>query len=97
MVDALRNALDGLGNYPATAGTLDLRAACAGWLERRFGLPAGAVDPAHMVLPVNGTREALFAIAQAVIDTSGPSRPIRTFAKFHSTVPGFKECVVHQW
>jgi N-succinyldiaminopimelate aminotransferase len=76
VVDALRNALDGLGNYPATAGTLDLRAACAGWLERRFALPAGAVDPAHMVLPVNGTREALFAIAQAVIDTRGPSRPL---------------------
>lgn len=67
VLDTLRNSLAGLGAYPATAGTAELRSACARWLERRFGLGAGSVGSAN-VLPVNGTREALFAIAQAVVD-----------------------------
>ncbi|MCS6948151.1 MAG: succinyldiaminopimelate transaminase, partial [Steroidobacteraceae bacterium] len=68
VLEALRAHLDELGSYPATGGMPELRAACAEWLTRRFALPAGAVDPQTMVLPVNGTREALFAIAQAVLD-----------------------------
>jgi N-succinyldiaminopimelate aminotransferase len=68
IVEALRASLGELGSYPATAGLPELRAACGRWLERRFGLPAASVDPATMVLPVNGTREALFAFTQAVID-----------------------------
>jgi N-succinyldiaminopimelate aminotransferase len=64
--DALTGALDGLAAYPATAGTPALREAIAGWLTRRYSLPA--VDPATEVLPVNGSREALFAFAQTVID-----------------------------
>jgi N-succinyldiaminopimelate aminotransferase len=48
----------------------ELRAAAAHWLERRFCLGAGAVDPQTMVLPVNGTREGLFACVQAVVDGS---------------------------
>jgi N-succinyldiaminopimelate aminotransferase len=75
VVEALRGAMDGLGSYPATAGSPELRGACARWLERRFGLPDRAVDEARMVIPVNGTREALFSIAQAVVDASGPERP----------------------
>jgi N-succinyldiaminopimelate aminotransferase len=71
--DALAAAMDipghDLAGYPPTAGTPELRAACAGWIQRRYGL---AVDPATQVLPVNGSREALFAFAQTVID---PSRP----------------------
>ena len=55
----------GLAAYPATAGEPALREACAGWLQRRYGL---SVDPATQVLPVNGSREALFALAQTVID-----------------------------
>jgi len=58
-----------LAGYPPTAGTPELRQACAGWLQRRYGL---AVDPATQVLPVNGSREALFAFAQTMID---PTRP----------------------
>jgi N-succinyldiaminopimelate aminotransferase len=58
--------LDGLASYPLTAGTPALREAIAAWLVRRYGLPA--IDPAAQVLPVNGSREALFAIAQTVID-----------------------------
>ena len=64
---ALIAGLDGLANYPATAGEARLRQAFADWLNRRYGL---AVDPATQVLPVNGSREALFAFAQTVIDPS---------------------------
>ena len=68
VLEALRANLDRLGSYPATAGLPELRAACARWLERRFGLGDGRVDANTMVLPVNGTREALFAFVQAVVD-----------------------------
>jgi N-succinyldiaminopimelate aminotransferase len=67
---ALMHAVSGLSNYPSTVGSEPLRAAIAGWLERRYGLPP--IDPATMVLPVNGSREALFAIAHCVIDASRP-------------------------
>jgi N-succinyldiaminopimelate aminotransferase len=66
---ALVAGLDGLASYPATAGSPALREAIAGWLARRYGL--AAIDPATQVLPVNGSREALFAFAQAVVDPSG--------------------------
>ena len=66
--DALVSALDRLAVYPKAAGLPELRSACAGWLERRFALGAGAVDPATMVIPVNGTREGLFSFVQAVLD-----------------------------
>jgi N-succinyldiaminopimelate aminotransferase len=62
---ALAHNLDGLSNYPATLGSESLRIAMAQWLRRRYGLKD--VDAATQVLPVNGTREALFAIAQTVI------------------------------
>jgi len=64
---ALVEHLDGLASYPATAGTPALREAIAGWLQRRYGV---TVDPATQVLPVCGSREALFALAQTVIDPS---------------------------
>jgi len=68
--DALAAALPtGLAGYPPTAGTPELRQACAGWLRRRYGVD---VDPATQVLPVLGSREALFALAQTVVD---PTRP----------------------
>lgn len=65
---ALVSHLDGLAVYPATLGSPSLRDAIAAWLCRRHGLPA--LDPAREILPVNGSREALFAIAQTVIDPS---------------------------
>ncbi|HUL18648.1 MAG TPA: succinyldiaminopimelate transaminase [Steroidobacteraceae bacterium] len=68
VLETLRRALDQLGSYPATAGLPQLRAACAAWLTRRYGLKEGSVDPESMVLPVNGTREALFAFVQAAVD-----------------------------
>jgi N-succinyldiaminopimelate aminotransferase len=58
-----------LSGYPPTAGSAPLREACTAWLQRRYGL---ALDAATQVLPVNGSREALFAFAQTVID---PTRP----------------------
>jgi N-succinyldiaminopimelate aminotransferase len=65
---ALREGLHHLDTYPATAGLPELRSACAQWLERRYRLRGGAVAPDGMVLPVNGTREALFAFVQAAVD-----------------------------
>ncbi len=66
LVEALVGALDALGTYPATAGLPEFRRAAAGWLERRYRL-AGGVDADTMLLPVSGTREALFAFAQTVL------------------------------
>ncbi len=65
MKEALTRALDGLAVYPATAGLPQLRQAIAAWLARRYGI--SAPDPETQVLPVNGTREALFAFAQTVL------------------------------
>jgi len=68
VLDSLRENLHRLGSYPATAGLPEFRASAARWLQRRFKLPVGSVNPETMVLPVNGTREALFAFVQAVVD-----------------------------
>ncbi len=68
VVEELISHLHGLANYPLTKGRPELRQAIAGWLTRRFGLPEDSVDAEHHVLPVAGTREALFAFAQAVVD-----------------------------
>jgi N-succinyldiaminopimelate aminotransferase len=68
VLEALRQGVNRLGSYPLTAGTIELRSSAARWLERRFTLRAGSVDPASMVLPVNGTREALFSLVQTVVD-----------------------------
>ena len=67
--EALCASLDGLASYPATAGEPALRNAIAAWVQRRYGV---ALDAGREVLPVNGSREALFALAQPVID---PTRP----------------------
>jgi N-succinyldiaminopimelate aminotransferase len=67
---ALTRALDTLGSYPLALGLAELRTTIARWLERRFTLPAGTVNPESMVLPLNGTREGLFSFVQAVVDAS---------------------------
>ena len=71
--DALAGALEGLSRYPATAGEPALRQACAAWVRRRYGV---ALDWATQVLPVNGSREALFALAQTVVDSSRPGATV---------------------
>ena len=72
LVEALVRALPALGSYPATAGLPEFRRSAAGWLERRYAL-GGSLDPDTMLLPVSGSREALFAFAQAVIDPAARS------------------------
>ena len=67
VAEALSANLDQLAVYPTTLGLPALREAIADWCGQRFGLPSGALDPARHVLPVNGTREALFAFTQAVV------------------------------
>jgi len=72
--EALAGALDGLASYPLTAGTPALRQAIAAWLSRRYGI--APLDPEKQVLPVNGTREALFAFAQTVIEPRPQARVV---------------------
>ncbi|HSN40721.1 MAG TPA: succinyldiaminopimelate transaminase, partial [Burkholderiales bacterium] len=67
---ALADNLDGLAVYPTTLGGEGLRIAISGWLKRRYGL--SAIDAQTEIIPVNGSREALFAFAQAVIDPGKP-------------------------
>ena len=68
VAEALSANLDQLAVYPTTLGIPALREAIAAWCERRFKLPAGWLDAARHVLPVNGTREALFAFTQTVVN-----------------------------
>jgi len=68
VLDALAAGARGLANYPTTIGAPALREAIAAWLIRRHGVPD--IDPATQVLPVLGSREALFAFAQTVVDAS---------------------------
>ena len=67
VLDAFSHGLGGLASYPATAGSDALKASIAQWIRRRHGV---TVNPATEVLPINGSREALFAFAQVVIDPS---------------------------
>lgn len=70
VLEAIQEAFAGLAVYPSTQGGETLRQTIAAWLARRYGIPA--LDPATQILPVNGSREALFSFAQAVLD---PCRP----------------------
>jgi len=72
--EALAGALDGLAVYPRTAGLPELRGAIAGWARRRYSL--AALDPETQVLPVNGSREALFSFAQAIINSSTKAKVV---------------------
>ena len=65
--------LDKLANSPTTKGLDELREAIANWASRRFQLAEGTLDPAKHVVPVNGTREGIFALVQAVVDSSKPA------------------------
>jgi N-succinyldiaminopimelate aminotransferase len=70
IVDALCANMDGLANYPTTAGSDALRNAISDWLAMRYAIPG--LNARTEILPVNGSREALFAFAQTVIDRSRP-------------------------
>ncbi len=68
IVETLIAHLHLLSAYPSTRGLPALRQAIANWLTRRFHLPANSLDPERQILPLNGTREGLFAFAQALVD-----------------------------
>ncbi len=72
VIESLIAHLHQLSNYPTTRGRIELRQAIADWLGLRFRLPPGLIDPQRHLLPVCGTREALFAIAQCVVDRRAP-------------------------
>lgn len=70
ITDAITSNLDGFNRYPVTRGLPELRQSIVSWLTKRFQLTASSLDANQHVLPVNGTREALFAFAQSVVDRS---------------------------
>ncbi len=84
--DALVANLDGLSSYPATAGTEALRRSIAEWLIGRHTLPA--IDWKSQVLPVNGSREALFALAQTVVDRTRPDPVVVSPNPFYQIYEG---------
>ena len=73
ITDALTAALPHLDAYPQTAGLPELRQACAGFLQRRYGL---ALDPDSEILPVLGSREALFSFVQAALGGNEQEKPV---------------------
>lgn len=72
----LIDAIDGLANYPSTKGMIELRETISIWLSKRFNLSSASVNPETNVLPVAGTREALFAFTQAVVNNTKNSKPL---------------------
>lgn len=83
---ALTQNLDGLANYPITQGSETLRKAIGDWLVRRYGLPE--INIKNQILPVTGSREALFAFAQAVIDTTRPNPVVISPNPFYQIYEG---------
>jgi N-succinyldiaminopimelate aminotransferase len=84
---AIEENLDSLSRYPTVAGTSELKNTIANWLTRRFNIKPGLIDPEWNVLPVNGTREALFAIAQTVVDPQ-PGNLVLTPNPFYQIYEG---------
>ncbi|MDP2506047.1 succinyldiaminopimelate transaminase [Oceanobacter sp. 3_MG-2023] len=82
MIDSIRS----LENYPTTKGLPELSSVCADWLGRRFKL--NAIDPVTQVIPVNGTREAIFAFAQAAVDRSQPQPLVLSPNPFYQIYEG---------
>lgn len=82
LIQSLDTALSG---YPATLGELRMREACAQWLKRRYAVE---LNPATQILPVNGSREALFALAQAVLDPTQPGARVISPNPFYQIYEG---------
>ncbi len=83
---AMADNLKGLANYPSTLGSEELRKSIADWLERRYDLPP--VNPATQVLPVSGSREALFSFAQTVIAPAAPAALVMCPNPFYQIYEG---------
>jgi len=88
VLQTLVNNLNKLSNYPTTKGIPELRNAIAAWASKRFTLNANSLSAEHHVLPVNGTREALFAFAQAIVDRSKPKPLIVSPNPFYQIYEG---------
>lgn len=88
VVDTLVKNLGKLSNYPTTKGIPELREAIASWACKRFALNAGTFTADKHVLPVNGTREALFAFAQAIVDKTKPDPLIVSPNPFYQIYEG---------
>lgn len=86
VMDAIRDNFAKLAAYPTTKGVPELRQAIAGWLQRRFALKH--VDAETQVIPVNGTREALFSFTQAVVDRSKPQPLVLSPNPFYQIYEG---------
>jgi N-succinyldiaminopimelate aminotransferase len=77
VAEVLAREATGWGKYPPMTGTADFRAAVAAWLTRRFSLPAGLIDADRQIIPLAGTREGLYQIAQLVVgEATDGSRPV---------------------
>jgi N-succinyldiaminopimelate aminotransferase len=83
---ALSENLAGLANYPTTLGSAGLRGSISSWLARRYGIPP--LDAEKQIVPVNGSREALFAFAQAVIDATRPAPVVISPNPFYQIYEG---------
>jgi N-succinyldiaminopimelate aminotransferase len=83
---ALIDGLGGLSAYPATNGSDALRGAIAKWIGQRYGIPAP--DATNQVLPVTGSREALFAFAQCIVDASKPGALVLSPNPFYQIYEG---------
>lgn len=68
VLDSINSNLDQINRYPLTKGSIELRSAITNWLTRRFKLSAKSLDPERHILPVTGTREALFSFAQCFVN-----------------------------
>lgn len=84
--NALVHNLAGLATYPTTVGTIELREAISAWISRRYCIPV--LNPDKAILPVNGSREALFAFAQAIVDRSKPNPVVISPNPFYQIYEG---------
>ena len=88
ILDALRDHLSLTANYPKTKGSDDLRTAIATWLTKRFSLPVASIHADEHIIPVNGTREALFAFCQCIIDMQEKKPLVVTCNPFYQIYEG---------
>ena len=86
--EVLIQSISATEKYPPTHGSENLRGTIAQWLTHRFKLSTGAIDPQRHVLPVNGTREALFSIAQCVVDPRAPAPTVAMPNPFYQIYEG---------
>lgn len=84
--NALSDNLSGLANYPTTIGSIELRTAISNWISRRYQIPV--INAEKAIIPVNGSREALFAFAQVVIDSSKPNPVVISPNPFYQIYEG---------